>query len=122
MDDHQERIEALGISRSKNDYIKQLWKLHCGDILEMDFITTDFDVSTFESTEAEPTSPQSKHLFATILETINSEPDRLNPSDAIKYKRWLEQQLTALKRLKSDVELRLRNTSSISNNVETTFR
>ena len=116
MDDHQERIEALGISRAKNNYINQLWKLHCRDIVGVEFMATDFEDAIDELEEAVPSSPAVEHPLSAILETINSEPESLNSREANERYLWLEEKLMALKRLKSDVELRLRNASSTTEN------
>jgi len=112
MDDHQERIEALGISRAKNNYINQLWKLHCRDIVGVEFMATDFEDAIDELDEEDPSSQALDHPLSAILETINSEPESLTSREVNDHYLWLDEKLMALKRLKSDVELRLRNASS----------
>ena len=116
MDDHQERIEALGISRVTNNYINQLWKLHCRDVVGIEFMATDFEDAIDELEEAMPSSLAIEHPLSAILETINSEPDNLDSSEVNNHYQWLEEKLMALKRLKSDMELRLRNASSTTEN------
>lgn len=118
MDNHQEKIKALGITRSKSNYINQLWKLHCRDVSGVDFMATDFEDTIDEFVESEPSSHQVESPLNAILDTINSEPENSGSSDVAKHQSWLEQQLMVLKRLKSDVELRLRDTSSIKENEE----
>lgn len=118
MDNHQEKIKALGITRSKSNYINQLWKLHCRDVSGVDFMATDFEDTIDEFVESEPSSQQVESPLNAILDTINSEPENSGSSDVAKHQSWLEQQLMVLKRLKSDVELRLRDTSSIKENEE----
>ena len=112
MDDHQERIEALGISRAKNNYINQLWKLHCRDIVGVEFMATDFEDAIDELDEEDPSSQALDHTLSAIIETINSEPESLTSREVNDHYLWLDEKLMALKRLKSDVELRLRNASS----------
>lgn len=118
MDNHQEKIKALGITRSKSNYINQLWKLHCRDVSGVDFMATDFEDTIDEFVESDPSSQQVESPLNAILDTINSEPENSGSSDVAKHQSWLEQQLMVLKRLKSDVELRLRDTSSIKENEE----
>lgn len=118
MDNHQEKIKALGITRSKSNYINQLWKLHCRNVSGVDFMATDFEDTIDEFVESEPSSQQVESPLNAILDTINSEPENSGSSDVTKHQSWLEQQLMVLKRLKSDVELRLRDTSSIKENEE----
>ena len=118
MDNHQEKIKALGITRSKSNYINQLWKLHCRDVSGVDFMATDFEDTIDEFVESEPSSQQVESPLNAILDTINSEPENSGSSDVAKHQSWLEQQLMVLKRLNSDVELRLRDTSSIKENEE----
>ena len=118
MDNHQEKIKALGITRSKSNYINQLWKIHCRDVSGVDFMATDFEDTIDEFVESEPSSQQVESPLNAILDTINSEPENSGSSDVAKHQSWLEQQLMVLKRLKSDVELRLRDTSSIKENEE----
>lgn len=118
MDNHQEKIKALGITRSKSNYINQLWKLHCRNVSGVDFMATDFEDTIDEFVESEPSSQQVESPLNAILDTINSEPENSGSSDVAKHQSWLEQQLMVLKRLKSDVELRLRDTSSIKENEE----
>jgi hypothetical protein len=112
MDDHQEIIKALGISRAKNNYINQLWELHCRDIVGVKLMATDFEDAIDELEEEGPSSLAVEHPLSAILETINSEPESLNSREANERYLWLEEKLMALRRLKSDVELRLRNASS----------
>ena len=59
--------------------------------------------------EAEPSMQQDQDYLPSIIETINTEAENLNLAE---QQRWLEQKLTFLARLKSQIELRLRNTSS----------
>ena len=118
MDNLQEKMKALGITNSKGNYINQLWKLHCRDVLGVDFMATDFEDSIDEYTESEPSRQQFESPLSAILDMINSEPKSASSSDVTKHQLWLEQQLMALKRLKSDVELRLRDTSTIQENEE----
>ena len=115
MNEHQKKSEALGINRSSYNYINQLWKLHCRDVEGVDFMATDFEDTVDELSEPEfdPTLDDENTLHK-ILETINSDPESDSPDSATKHQIWLERQLIALKRFKSDIELRLRNTSSIS--------
>ena len=112
MDDHQERIEALGISRAANNYINQLWKLHCRDLVGIEFMATDFEDAIDELEETAPSSQAIEHPLSAILDTINSEPKSLDLSEMNEQYLWLAKKLMALKWLKSDVELRLRNASS----------
>ena len=112
MDEHQERIEALGISRATNNYINQLWKIHCRDIVGFELMATDFEDAIDELEEARPSSLAIEHPLSAILEAINSEPTSSNSSKANEHYLWLAKKLMALKWLKSDVELRLRNASS----------
>ncbi len=59
--------------------------------------------------EAEPSMQQDQDYLPSIIETINTEAENLNLAE---QQRWLEQKLTFLARLKSQIELRLRNISS----------
>lgn len=81
-------------------------------------MATDFEDSIDEYTESEPSRQQVESPLSAILDMINSEPKSASSSDVTKHQLWLEQQLMALKRLKSDVELRLRDTSTIQENEE----
>ena len=81
-------------------------------------MATDFEDTIDEFVESEPSSQQVESPLNAILDTINSEPENSGSSDVAKHQSWLEQQLMVLKRLKSDVELRLRDTSSIKENEE----
>ena len=118
MDNLQEKMKALGIKNSKGNYINQLWKLHCRDVLGVDFMATDFEDSIDEYTESEPSRQQVESPLSAILDMINSEPKSTSSSDVTTHQFWLEQQLMARKRLKSDVELRLRDTSTNQENEE----
>ena len=113
MDNHLKKVEALGIKQSSYNYINELWKLHCRDVAGIEFMSTDFEDVIDDLSDSEDQSMlDSENPLSAILNIINSEPDVLEPDKTIKYQAWLEKHLMALKRLKSDTELRLRNISS----------
>ncbi|MEC8738153.1 MAG: hypothetical protein VXX91_07970 [Planctomycetota bacterium] len=112
MDEHLKRVEALGIAKSSYNYINQLWKLHCRDVVGIDFMSTDFEDAVDALSEPEaPLSLDGENPLSAILNAINSELDTLEPDRINQCQSWLEKQLMALKRIKSDIELRLRNIS-----------
>ena len=112
MDEHLKRVEALGIAKSSYNYINQLWKLHCRDVFGIDFMSTDFEDAVDALSEPEaPLSLDGENPLSAILNAINSELDTLEPDRINQCQSWLEKQLMALKRIKSDIELRLRNIS-----------
>lgn len=109
MDNYSEKVNALGLTDSKSNYIKSLWKEHCRDIEGLHFMEDEGDQDEEDLIEAEPSMQQDQDYLPSIIETINTEAENLNLAE---QQRWLEQKLTFLARLKSQIELRLRNISS----------
>lgn len=114
MDNYQERARALGLPDSNSDYIKSLWKEHCRDIKGLEFTDKENNDGEEELVEVEALKQQDADYLSSILEAINTEPEKIKTGNHNLYKeqQWLEQKLTILARLKSQIELRLRNNSA----------
>ena len=114
MDNYQERARALGLPDSNSHYIKRLWKEQCRDIKGLEFTDNENNDGEEDLVEVEALKQQDADYLSSILEAINAEPEKIKTGNHNLYKeqQWLEQKLTILARLKSQIELRLRNNSA----------
>ena len=114
MDNYPERVKALGLPDSNSNYIKSLWKEHCRDITGLEFTDNEEDNGEEYLVQVEASNQQDPDYLSSILKAINAEPERIKTGKHNPYEeqQWLEQKLTILARLKSQIELRLRNNSA----------
>lgn len=107
------KADALGITKDTTNYLKKLWRIHCKDIEGLDFAATDLEeeIEDFQNLEHEDTS--GAHQFAKIISIINSEEKDAVDGDQQHLYDWLEKKIFILNRLKSDLELQLRNATIV---------
>ena len=112
MDEYLKKAKALGLTQLKSNYIKHLWKVHCRDIQSLDFGSGDLDEDEDDILGSEEIMQSDENQLFLILDAINTDPTSWQLDDIKNKKRWINQKLLLLERIKSHIELRLRNTSS----------
>ena len=115
MDEYSKKAKAakaLGLTQVKSNYIKHLWKVHCSEVHGLDFTSGVLYENEEDILHREEIIQSDENQLLLILETINTDPTSWQLDDIKNKKHWLDQKLIMLERIKSHIELRLRNTSS----------
>ena len=95
-------IDALGITRADSNHLIDLWKIHCKRIQGLEFKATDYE-------------ERDKHRVSDLFALINNKQPQNDDWREEQYINWIEQRITQLKRLYSEIELHLRKKSQAGN-------
>jgi|TARA_B100001173_G_scaffold303467_1_gene306272 hypothetical protein len=108
-------IDALGITRADSNHLIDLWKIHCKRIQGLEFKATDYEEQTNEDDLLIDYEERDKQRVSDLFALINNKQPQNDDWREEQYINWIEQRITQLKRLYSEIELHLRKKSQAGN-------
>lgn len=103
------QAEVLGITFSDKNIAKVLWDIHCDELSMQEEQKTEIVLESSEDGLEESTSER----IAGILSFLQEESDDIGTERNMADLEWVDRRLAILVRLKGDIELSLRVTSSL---------
>lgn len=110
--------EMLGVIWSDKNYIKSLWDQYCSSITGLAALHEDtgsIHEELIEQDESRGLQLNTDHIINEILNTIQKKENEGTAAAVKEQIKWLEQQIATMNRIKGDIELSLRNTSTQHN-------
>ena len=108
-------IDTLGITRADSNHLIDLWKIHCKGIQGLEFKATDYEEQTNEDDLLMDCEERDKQRVSDLFNLINNKQPQNVDWGKEQYINWIEQRITQLKRLYSEIELHLRKKSQAGN-------
>lgn len=110
------QAEILGISLSDKNFAKTLWEKYCSSVTSLSAPSASAGEGNIQE-DAGNTSEWDDHLSVhektlSILNAIRDGQEGSYAGPCLEQLHWIEDQIMILYRLKGDIELNLRNTST----------